>query len=112
MRVSTVGTDGEATPPPARLGRFVILDALGAGGMGAVFSAWDRVLERRVAIKLLHSDDGELFRSEARALARLTHPNVVTVYDVVSADGRDFITMELIEGQSLRRWLATRRRSW
>jgi eukaryotic-like serine/threonine-protein kinase len=105
---------GDSPPPvaPLRLGRFVILDPLGAGGMGAVYSAWDRQLERRVAIKILHGHDPERFLREAQALARLSHPNVVTVYDVGAEDGQEFIAMELIEGQSLRRWLAARRRPW
>ncbi len=97
---------------PARLGRFIILDSLGSGGMGSVFAAWDRELERRVAIKILHSEDRERFLREAQALARLSHPNVVTVYDVESAEGQDFIAMELVEGVSLRRWLLDKRRPW
>src|SRR5262249_8374861 len=104
-----------ATPPeplPGRVGRYVILDPLGAGGMGAVYAAWDGQLERRVALKILHGVDRERLLREGQALARLKHPNLVTVYDVSSADGQDFIAMELVEGTSLRRWLAERARTW
>ena len=87
-------------------GRYVLLEQLGRGGMGTVYVAWDRELARRVALKILHPGvDHDRFQREAQALARLKHPGVVTVYDV-GRDGIDvFITMELIEGQSLRRWL-------
>src|SRR5262249_57609157 len=79
--------------------------------MGSVHCAWDRQLERRVALKILHHDDRERSLREAQALARLKHPNVVTVHDVGSAEGFDFIAMELVEGTSLRGWLKEPR-SW
>ncbi len=104
------GPDRES---PADLGRFVRLDTLGAGGMGKVYSAWDRQLQRRVAIKILHSDDRERSLREAQALARLKHPNVVTVHDVGSWQGVDYIAMELVDGCSLREWLSkSRPRAW
>jgi serine/threonine-protein kinase len=109
--VSTLAMDGPESAPPARLGRFVILEPLGKGGMGSVYSAWDRQLERRVAIKILHRHDRARSLREAQSLARLHHPNVVTVHDVGSADGLDFIAMELVDGASLRAWL-TQPRSW
>src|SRR5215470_19656996 len=102
---------GSPREPPPRLGRFVLLEPLGSGGMGSVHSAWDRQLERRVAIKILHRLDRERSLREAQALARLHHPNVVTVHDVGAADGVDFIAMELIDGASLREWLDPPR-SW
>ncbi|HEY5950586.1 MAG TPA: serine/threonine-protein kinase, partial [Kofleriaceae bacterium] len=90
------------------LGRYRLERELGAGGMGVVHSAFDPDLERRVALKVLRGDGGEarqrLLR-EARALARLTHPNVVTVHEVGSANGRDYVAMELIEGETLADWL-------
>ncbi len=105
--------DGPA-PEYARgtvLGRYVVLDRLGAGGMGVVYAAWDPELDRRVAIKLLHArlgrapgDASPLLR-EARAMARLTHPNVLAVYDVGTLDGQTFITTELVDGVTLRQWL-------
>ncbi len=109
--VSTVDVRADDREPPARLGRFVLIDVLGSGGMGIVYSAWDRELERRVAIKILHTDDRERSLREAQALARLAHANVVAVHDVGSIDGFDFIAMELVEGVSLREWLG-QPRSW
>jgi serine/threonine protein kinase len=96
---------------PHRLGRFVILEHLGRGGMGIVYSAYDPVLDRRVALKLLRPQPGrdtERMRTrlhrEAQALARLSHPNVVPVYDVGLIDGEVFIVMEFVVGQTLRAW--------
>jgi serine/threonine-protein kinase len=89
------------------LGRYRIERVLGAGGMGRVYGAYDSVLRRRVALKVLHaleSDDtapGALLR-EARAAAAFTHPNAVAIYDVGEHEGTPFIAMELLEGRSLR----------
>ncbi len=91
---------------PPRLGRYVTLNCLGVGGMGSVYAAWDLELHRRVALKILHEGSRrQLLLREAQALAQLSHPNVVTVYDVGSTDERVFIAMELVQGTSLRRWL-------
>ncbi len=98
-------------PAPVRIGRFVVLRRLGRGGMGEVYAAYDDELDRRVAIKLLH-DRGEperlreRLRREAQAIARLAHPNVVPVFEVGDAHGRVFLVMELIDGTTLRAWLA------
>ncbi len=93
------------------VGRYVILDVLGEGGMGVVYGAFDPELDRKIAIKLLQVGDGEstgqawLLR-EAQALARLSHPNVVAVHDVGTlANDRVFVTMELVDGVTLREWL-------
>ena len=94
-------------PIPPRLGRYVPLDCLGVGGMGSVYAAWDLELHRRVALKVLHEGArAQLLLREGQALAQLKHPNVVTVHDVGHAGERVFIAMELVEGASLRRWLA------
>ena len=93
----------------ARIGRYVILEELGAGGMGKVYAAYDPKLDRKVAIKLLLPGRGKRRSSkarsrmarEARALAKLSHPNVVTVYDADEHADSVFIAMELVEGQSL-----------
>lgn len=82
--------------------------------MGVVWAARDRVLDRRVALKVLHDAflgeaDQQRLAAEARAMARLSHPNVVAVYDVGERDGRMFMTMELVEGVPLTRWLETPR---
>jgi tetratricopeptide (TPR) repeat protein len=103
------------------VGRYVVLDTLGEGGMGVVYSAFDPELDRKVAIKLLQPGTGGstsggdrawLVR-EAQALARLSHPNVVAVHDVGTlADDRVFLAMELVEGETLREWLKPTARPW
>ncbi len=98
------------------IGRFEILDLLGEGGMGVVYAADDATLARKVAIKAIrgerlrmHPGERDRLLREARALAKLSHPNVVTVYEV-HEDGPDvYIVMELIEGTTLAGWLATPR---
>jgi predicted Ser/Thr protein kinase len=90
-----------------RVGRYRIVGALGEGAIGVVYAAYDDELKRKVAVKLLRSDRGELtrLRREARALARAAHPNVVTVYEVGDDQGLVFVCMELVEGQTLTAWL-------
>lgn len=96
------------------IGRFVLLSRIGAGGMGEVYRAHDEQLGRRVAVKLLpavRSDDAaarSLLLREARMLARLSHPNVVQVYEAGVHEGLVFIVMEYIEGVTLREWLRER----
>ncbi len=96
---------------PRAIGRFQILRRLGRGGMGVVFSAYDEELDRRVAIKLLRHDRlrdpaaRQQFRSEAQAMARLSHANVVQIYEVGEHEGQLFIAMEFVQGRTLRRWL-------
>ena len=104
----------------ASLGRYIVLDQVGEGGMGVVYAAYDPELDRKVAIKLLQasarasqSTDGrERLIREAQALARLSHPNVVHVHDVGTHGDRVFMAMELVEGRSLRAWLREKARSW
>ena len=91
--------------PEGRLGRYHLLRELGRGSMGIVVRAWDPELARPVAIKLLRDVGGatrEQLRDEARALARLRHPNVVTVYDVLSDEAGMYVAMELVDGETLR----------
>jgi predicted Ser/Thr protein kinase len=115
-RTTTAG-DGDAKPPRAilTLGRLRLERVLGTGGMGVVHAAFDPDLERRVAVKLLHASSADararLLR-EARAMAKLSHPNVITVFDVGTADGEDFVTMELVDGVTLKDWIATAKPSW
>nr|MCH9681971.1 serine/threonine protein kinase [Deltaproteobacteria bacterium] len=101
---------------PGRMGRFVVLETLGEGGMGQVLAAYDPVLDRRVALKRLRSagDDAGLarLRREARAMARLSHPGVVAVHDVLEVDGDVLVAMEYVEGQTLREWLGDGERPW
>ena len=89
---------------PTIIGRYQVLGAIGRGGMGSLFLALDPLLDRQIAIKLLRDDDDELrerFAREARAAARLRHPNIVTIFDVGDYDGQPFIAMEYIQGQTL-----------
>lgn len=98
-----------AVVPGSSLGRYEIVERLGAGGMGVVFRARDTRLGRDVAVKVLARSmaqtlDWKLrFEREAKAVARLSHPNVVVVYDVGEEGGNAYVVMELLEGESLRR---------
>lgn len=112
---------GDPTPPRgSRIGRYEVLERLGAGGMGVVVAAYDRQIDRRVALKLFHGINGdaenqsgqERLLREARTMARVHHPNVVAVFDAGMHQGRAFVVMELIDGQTLRQWLAKSPRSW
>jgi eukaryotic-like serine/threonine-protein kinase len=96
----------EAEPTPGKLGRYVLHERLGAGGMGVVYAAHDPELDRRVALKVLRrTRAGEQLREEARAIAKLAHPNVIAVFDVGEADGEVFVAMEHVSGVTMREWL-------
>lgn len=103
-----------------KIGRFTILDRLGEGGMGVVFVAYDDQLNRKIAVKVLRSDWGETddgvrrtrMLREAQAMARLSHPNIVTVHEVGLHADEVFIAMEFVRGQSLDKWLKAQVRSW
>ncbi|HEY1550230.1 MAG TPA: serine/threonine-protein kinase, partial [Kofleriaceae bacterium] len=98
--------------PGKHLGKFVLEAELGAGGMGTVWRARDADLDRAVALKVLSAElqrDGTArarMVREARAMARLRHPNVITVFDAITIDDRAVIAMELIDGETLASWLA------
>lgn len=99
-----------------RVGRFEVRDRLGAGGMGVVMSAFDPQLERLVAVKVLR-DDGEpkeqaRLLQEARAMAKVRHPNLVTVYEAGTHDEAVYIAMEFADHGTLRNWLGQQSRSW
>jgi tetratricopeptide (TPR) repeat protein len=101
----------------AEVGRYLVLQTLGAGGMGIVYAAYDPKLDRRIALKLLRSDtplsagaSARLSR-EAQAMARLSHPNVVAVYDVGTIGADVFVAMEYVQGKTLAAWLRERKRS-
>ena len=93
-----------------KLGRYLVLERIGSGGMGVVYAAYDPVLDRRIAVKLLRGGDAEAsagrarMEREAQALARLSHANVITVHDVGERDGHMYLAMELVEGTTLREW--------
>ncbi len=103
-----------------RLGRYLVERTLGQGGMGTVVQAFDEVLDRSVALKLLHvaslqGSDAEAFvLAEARAASQINHPNVVSIYDAGALEGPPrqlFISMELVSGENLRQWLNREPRS-
>ena len=106
-------------PPGARIGRYRVIERIGAGGMGVVYRAHDTELERDMAIKLVATQadvEGSSGRArllrEAQALAQLSHPNVIAIYDVGRHEGSLFVAMELVQGPSLAQWMRIRRRSW
>ncbi len=109
---------GGAVSPGEVIGRYVILTQVGAGGMGAVFAAWDPELDRKVALKVVAeaaaADEMAQQRlvDEAKALASVRHPNVIAIYDVGRAAGRVFIAMEYMDAGTLRAWLSAGERSW
>jgi len=111
-------TDPGGLPHGTKAGRYLILDLLGQGGMGVVYSAYDPDLDRKVALKLLLAEGGDAaeYRArllrEAQAMARLSHPNVVAVHDAGMLDQRLFVAMEMVEGVTLSRWLRTEARPW
>jgi tetratricopeptide (TPR) repeat protein len=109
-------TEPQAVPELTRgtlVGRYVILDVLGEGGMGVVYAAFDPELDRKVAVKLLQASQGgsesggqAWLMREAQAMARLSHPNVIAVHDVGTLSGdRVFVAMELVDGGTLRTWI-------
>ena len=111
----TVGTNGAAAS------RFQLLDELGVGGMGIVFAAYDAELGRKIAIKLvrpqasenLSADEAQAWlMREARAMARISHPNVLAVHDVGMLGDQMFIAMEYVEGTTLSQWLKVQDRPW
>jgi serine/threonine protein kinase len=123
-----VGEREAVTDPPDRrgrrsgpafdgrqLGHYTLIDEIGRGGMGVVYAAQDQKLGRKVAIKMLETEgDARLQRrlvQEAKAMAKLTHPNVVSVYEIGESEGVTFIVMEFVEGTTVRAWLSARRRT-
>ncbi|MEM6991167.1 MAG: serine/threonine-protein kinase [Myxococcota bacterium] len=105
-----------AVAPAARISRYVVVDTIGSGAMGTVYSAYDPQLDRRIALKLINTrgpaasqtSEKRLLR-EAQALAKLSHPNVVHVYDAGASEHGVFIAMELVVGKTLRKWSAATR---
>ncbi len=93
--------------PGTRLGPYEVLSLIGAGGMGEVYRAHDLRLERDVAIKVLPADRladvdrRRRFVQEAKAASALNHPHIITIHEIESAEGNDFIVMEYVRGKSL-----------
>jgi eukaryotic-like serine/threonine-protein kinase len=105
----------------ATIGRYVILGLVGRGGMGEVYAAYDPELDRKVAVKLVRVKPGagvtvtegrQRTLREAQAIARLSHPNVVVVYDVGTFRDQVFIAMEFVEGNTVTYWVESQTRSW
>lgn len=100
----------------ATIGRYAILEVLGAGGMGTVYACFDDQLDRRVALKLVQGAATEEARlrmlREARVMAKLSHPNVVPVFEVGEHLGRMYVAMEYVRGSTLRRWQSDPERTW
>src|SRR6476659_414551 len=124
-RHEKVAEDSQAAKRPVlsigdRVGRYLVLATLGAGGMGVVFTAYDPQLDRKVALKLLRANLGAnakeartRLKREAQAIAQLNHPNVVGVYDVgETKDGDVYIAMEFVEGDTVSTWLKRWPRTW
>ncbi|MDI3288743.1 serine/threonine-protein kinase [Polyangium sp. 15x6] len=129
-----VATEGAATPRirataaaapsgelsrGAILGRYMILETVGAGGMGVVFAAYDPELDRKVALKILRPEilqrapGAELrLMREAQAMARISHPNVLAIHDVGTIGEGLFFAMEYVDGTTLAGWLSQGKRSW
>ena len=104
--------DGQPMPSGGRVGHYRIVELVGIGGMGQVYRAWDEVLERDVAVKILAAEANVPGRPpftlhrEGRAAARLTHPNICTVHEVDQFEGRPYLVMEFVRGRTLAQVLA------
>jgi formylglycine-generating enzyme required for sulfatase activity len=112
--------DVEVLARGSTLGRYLVLERIGAGAMGVVYAAYDPELDRKVAIKILRpqagAGDHERRRArlvrEAKAIARLSHPNIVSIFDVGEHDDQVFLAMEYLGGGTLRQWMVASKRPW
>ncbi len=109
----------ESRDEPTRIGRFVVIKRIGEGGMGLVYAAFDDALDRKVAVKLLHprgsgagSDARARLVREAQALARLSHPSVIHVYEVDTWQDQVYLAMEFVDGGTLGQWQRQEGRGW
>ncbi|HEY4185620.1 MAG TPA: serine/threonine-protein kinase [Polyangia bacterium] len=121
VNMPTNPDEGPRLARGATVGRYVVLGRVGAGAMGEVYAAYDPELDRKLAIKLLRTTAGPAEQTddqkarllrEARAIAKLSHPNVVVVHDFGSLDDRVFIAMEFVEGSTVTVWLHAAPRTW
>jgi hypothetical protein len=121
-RQSVLGESSAPAKPRAvaagtAVGRYVLLELVGSGGMGDVYAAYDPKLGRRVALKLMSERVASpmavaRFTREAQAVARLSHPNVVAIYDTGEFADRVYLAMEFVDGETLADWLLARPHSW
>jgi len=112
---SGVGDALGASRTEAAVERYVLLESLGTGGMGEVYAAYDRNLDRKVALKMLRTEDPhyrERLTREAHAMARLSHPNVVPVFDAGIIDRKVFVAMEFVPGGTLKARHASHKDTW
>lgn len=122
MRAAVEGALFGGAPDPIKIGRHVILNRLGSGGVGMVYAAYDPELDRRVALKVLRPQGGfgssssadarTRLRREAQAMAQLNHPNVITVYEVGEVGDEIYISMELVDGEDLSQWIKRGPHPW
>ena len=109
--------DGSQLAPGARVGRYQILGAIGRGGMGEVYAAYHPDLDRRIALKVVYGSGAAdptrqaQLLDEARIIARLDHPNIVTVHDAGVVGERVYVAMEFVDGQTVTAWLTERKRT-
>ncbi|MEM6295475.1 MAG: serine/threonine-protein kinase, partial [Myxococcota bacterium] len=114
VRAKLFGTSRADEAPT--IGRYAILKVLGEGGMGTVYACFDDKLDRRLALKLLKGPESDAARKrmlrEAQAMAKLSHPNVVPVFEVGEHNGQLFVAMEYVKGMTLARWQSEEDRDW
>jgi tRNA A-37 threonylcarbamoyl transferase component Bud32/tetratricopeptide (TPR) repeat protein len=117
---SVAAADFELLARGSTVGRYLVLERLGAGAMGVVYAAYDPELDRKIALKLLRpqESDGDQERRQARmvreakAIAKVSHPNVVSIFDVGVHHGHVFMAMEHLAGGTLREWTAHQKPAW
>ncbi len=113
-------TNGLELSEGTKVGRFMVIRRVGFGGMGVVYAAYDPHLDRKVALKFLRDDPARPHNADARArligeaqaIARVPHPNLISVYDVGTYDDQIYVAMEFIDGVTLTRWLKKQPRTW
>ena len=111
VRRTVAGALFDRSYAPLRVGRFVLLRKVGEGGMGEVHAAYDEKLGRRVALKVVHPHrtdsprSSQRFLREAQAMARLSHPNVIQLYEAGEHEGLTYLVLEFVEGPTLDTWL-------
>ncbi len=107
-----------AVDAPARVGRYIVVETAGSGGMGIVFRAYDPQLDRSVALKIVRARGAELDEArerllrEARTLAQLAHPNVLPIHDVMAVGDDLVVVMEFVDGMTLDAWVRAEARTW
>ncbi|HEY2902233.1 MAG TPA: bifunctional serine/threonine-protein kinase/formylglycine-generating enzyme family protein [Polyangia bacterium] len=112
--------DAEILTRGTLVGRYLVVERLGAGAMGVVYAAYDPKLDRKIALKLLRPKEGvgdqarrtARLEREAQAIAKLSHPNVVGIFDVGVHEGQVFMAMEYLAGGTLHDWVAAKKRPW